>query len=153
MTVAAPALDVTLRNRPAQHYLGLKKRVAVEAVGPTVQAGFQALFRRLAETKNRPAGPPFLIAEPPAGGTMEVELGVPCAIRPDLGADFSRGIVPGGKVAVVEFHGAYSEIGPIYRLLEDWIHDHGLRPLGPPREVYLTAGGEEPVTELTWPVT
>ena len=153
MAEATATLTVELRNIASQHYLGIKTRAPLAGVGPAVRAGFEALYHRLAETRNRPVGAPFLISQLPRDGYLEVEMGAPCAMAPEGGGEFHRGLLPGGKVAATVFRGPYADIGGLYPQLLEWINHHGLRPAGPPREVYLSPPGEEPVTELVWPVT
>lgn len=58
-------------------------------------------------------------------------------------------------VASLVHHGAMAGIGEAWQALFDWIPDHGLRPCGPCREVYLSVEGESQehwVTELQYPV-
>lgn len=152
MTNNTPTLVVQIRETTPQPYLGKRVRAELGHVGPEVQAGFAALYARLTQVAMRPAGPPFLIAQAPAGGYLEMELGAPCVRPVESGEGFEAGTLPGGKVAVTVHRGAYDTIGKVYSALADWIASQGLTPVGAPREVYLSGPGEEPVTELVWPV-
>jgi effector-binding domain-containing protein len=152
MTNGAPVFTAEIREVRPQPYLGKKLRAALSEVGPAVQAGYSALYERLAEAGNQPAGPPFLIAQIPSGGFLDVEIGAPCTRLPDAGDGFESGTLPGGRVAATVHRGPYDLLGHVYPRLAEWISAQGLTMAGPPREVYLTPPGEEPVTEVIWPV-
>lgn len=147
-----PTLTVEIRETKPQPYLAKRLRAPLDAVGPEVQAGFASLYARLSNIAVQPVGPPFLIAGAPNAGHLDIELGAPCARPIESGGGFEAGTLPGGKVAVTVHRGAYDAIGKVYSALAGWISSQGLTPNGPPREVYLSGPGEEPVTELVWPV-
>lgn len=137
----------------AQPYLGRRLHAPMASVGPLVQEAFAALYRHLAETGTPTAGPPFLIAQEPQGGFLDLEVGAPCTSLPASTADFEAGLLPAGRVAVTVYRGPYDRLGDVYPQLAAWISDRGLQMAGPPREVYLTPPGEDPVTEVVWPVS
>lgn len=146
------ALEVEIREMRSQPYLGKRVRAPLGAVGPEVQAGFASLYAKLAHLAVAPAGPPFLVADAPRDGFLDMELGAPCATSVQAGDGFEAATLPGGKVAVTVHRGAYDAIGKVYAELARWITAEGLVTAGPPREVYLSGPGQEPVTELIWPV-
>ncbi len=152
MPNVTPTLTVEIRELKPQPYLGKRIRAALGAVGPEVQAGFASLYAKLAASASPAAGPPFLIADRPKDGYLDMELGAPCAGPAPAGGGFVAGILPGGRAAVTVHRGAYDAIGEVYTGLAEWIGAQGLAMAGPPREVYLSGPGEEPVTELVWPV-
>lgn len=66
--------------------------------------------------------------------------------------------LPGGAVAHTLHVGPYGAIGAAYDALYTWIAAHGLRPNGPPREIYLVGPGAAPSeaqyrTEIVVPIT
>ncbi|HET7337936.1 MAG TPA: GyrI-like domain-containing protein [Candidatus Dormibacteraeota bacterium] len=147
-----PTLTVEVRDTKPQPYLGKRLRAPLTAVGSEVQAGFASLYARLTNIAVQPVGPPFLIADAPKDGYLDMELGAPCA-RPVQASDgFDGAMLPGGKVAVTVHRGAYDAIDKVYTALAEWMSSNGVSPNGPPREVYLSGPGEEPVTELVWPI-
>jgi hypothetical protein len=149
---AEPALAVEIRVVEAQPYLAKHVHASIGTVGKSVQEGFAALYHRLEETNSRATAPPFLIADFPKDGCLELELGAPCASPPPAGAGFLPRSLPGGRVAVTVHHGSYDRIGEVYRRLSEWISAQGLTMAEAPREVYLTPPGEEPITEVVWPI-
>ena len=152
MTKATAALVVEIREVRPQPYLGKRLRVPMGSVGSRVREGFGALYQRLSATHTPDAGPPFLIAEQPRDGYLDVELGAPCAAPPPAGDGFEAGILPGGREAVTVHRGTYEGLGDVYGQLHEWIAAHDLAITGPPREVYLTPPGQTPVTEIAWPI-
>lgn len=58
-------------------------------------------------------------------------------------------------MACTVHHGSFATIGGAYAALLAWIEEHGYRPAGPHRELYLR--GEDPaeedrITEIQFPV-
>ncbi len=152
MSTMKTALSVEIREVPPQPYLGKRFRAPLTDVGSRVQAGFADLYHRLSATGTAASGPPFLIAGFPSNGHLEVVLGAPCSGAPPSGDGFEAGTLPGGRVAVTVHRGPYETVGAVYPRLAEWIAANGLVTAGPPREVYLTPPGEEPVTEIAWPL-
>lgn len=146
------ALEVEIRDVTAQPYLGKHLRAPMAAAGEMVQKAFADLYQRLQEVGCTPTAPPFLVADYPKDGILAMELGAPCATPPPAGNGFEPGTLSAGRVAVAVHRGSYDAIGPLYGRLSEWIATHGLTMAGPPREVYLTRPGEDPVTELVWPI-
>lgn len=152
MSNVTPTLAVEIRDTKPQPYVGKRVRAPLSGVGPEVQAEFGSLYAWLSKMAVAPAGPPFLIADTPKDGHLDIELGAPCVVPVKAGDGFEAGTLPGGRVAETVHHGAMtpsarsirsSPNGSLRRVSPRW---------GPPREVYLSGPGEEPVTELVWPV-
>lgn len=158
MVTTTDALKVEIKELPAQEYLGRRFVAALDSVGHDVQEGFGLLYKRISEARSRPAGPPFLIASQPSGGVMEIEVGAPCDPVPAPPEGMHAGRLDGGPSAVLLYRGPYDKIGPVYGRLFAWIAEHGHRPAGPPREVYLNGpdqvrSADEYITELVVPIT
>jgi effector-binding domain-containing protein len=150
-------LSVEVKDRPAQDYLGKRFTSSSATVGQGVQQAFTELYACITEAKTTPTGPPFLIASEPAGDTMEIEVGAPCSPVPEPTAGLYRGRLEACRAAVTVHRGPYEEIGPTYPRLFGWVAEHGHRPVGQAREVYLNGPDEvatpaEYLTELIVPI-
>ena len=78
----ATTTEVEIKDVPAQDYLGRRFTTKLVTVGQDVREAFARLYSRIEEAESRPAGPPFLIASQPSGGSMEIEVGAPCTPIP-----------------------------------------------------------------------
>lgn len=91
--------------------------------------------------------------------TIDVELGFPVAADAKVPCSTAAmKDLPGGAVAHTLHVGPYGAIGAAYDALYTWIAAHGLRPNGPPREIYLVGPGAAPSeaqyrTEIVVPIT
>ena len=59
------------------------------------------------------------------------------------------------KMATTIYKGPYENIEPVYIALNNWIATNGYEVTGPPEELYYndpTQTGEEPVTEIRFPI-
>lgn len=70
--------------------------------------------------------------------------GLPRAAIPEPGPL----ILPATRAAATLHHGPYTQLSLAYYALLSWIHDNGLRPVGPARESYLVAPGEAAPEDL-----
>ena len=152
---------IALREQPAATLLSLRAVIAPEL---HVEEGF-ALFERLAaalRSAELPLGEPVLciLPEPEQEDTMVLEM---CTHAPsDVSADLARGAglsivrVPASRAAFTTHVGSYEEVGVAQHAVAAWVHEHGHRPLGPPREIYLDDPREVPMeerrTELVIPI-
>ena len=64
--------------------------------------------------------------------------------------------LPSKNVAAIVHKGSYRTAGSSYSILEQWLHNKGLKALGPAEEVYLsdiTDSPKEPEIEIRLPVS
>ncbi|HYM65908.1 MAG TPA: GyrI-like domain-containing protein [Patescibacteria group bacterium] len=151
-------LSVEVKELPAVDYLGKNLTAPAAAVGKEVSGAFAQLYGAIAKAGVTPAGPPFLIASEPAGGTMEIEVGAPCMPVPEPDSGLHRGRLEACRAAVTVHHGTYEAIGPVYSRLFAWLFAHGHKAAGKAREVYLNgpddvATPDDYLTELIVPIT
>lgn len=150
-------LGVEVKDLPAQDYLGKHITTGPESVGGHIQQAMGDLYACIGEGNSSPAGPPFLIASEPVDGTMEIEVGAPCEPVPTPADGLYRGRLEACRAAVAVYRGPYEEIGPVYARLLTWATEHGHKPAGRTREVYLNGPDEaaspaEYMTELILPL-
>lgn len=103
------------------------------------------------------AGPPFCRHHGYADGKIDLEAGIPLRKKVEGKGRIQASELPGGDVAVTWHVGHYAELPSSYRLLADWMKEHGLEPRGGHWEVYWTDPGMEPDpkrwrTQVLWPV-
>jgi effector-binding domain-containing protein len=112
--------------RPAQPYLGLRRRVT-GTVQAAVDGAFPELFRRLGAAGVRPSGPPFIwfLAVDGAGDPTELELAVP--VDPPA----ATGELPAGEYATLVHVGPYRhatepDLAVARARLQAWAEERGL---------------------------
>jgi effector-binding domain-containing protein len=157
MSLTRRDLHVEVREYPDQDYLGTDFDAPLAAVGESVAAAYGRIFAHLVMERVQPAGPPFLIAAPPAGDRIHVLAGVPTATASNGSGDLRPGRLAGGRAAVTEHHGPYDQLALVYEDLRVWVASHGYVATGWPREVYLNdpaeaAGPADYLTEVVWPI-
>lgn len=157
MSTTHQGLHVEVRQYPDQDYLGTEFDAPLAAVGESVAAAYGRIFAHLARERAQPGGPPFLIAGPPAGDGMHILVGVPTVSAVNGSGDLRSGRLAGGRAAVIEHHGPYDQLAPVYEDLRAWVASRGHVATGPPREVYLNGPADVPgpadyLTELVWPI-
>jgi DNA-binding transcriptional MerR regulator len=127
-----------------------------EHIGPVIQPLYPELFRRLDAADVKPAaGPAIAYYEPEPGESGEsvtVHAAMPVSAGPRPGHDFAIVDLPAiGSAATIIHRGPMDDVMHSLQVLARWIEDHGYRPAGYHREVYLEYCPGEPakgVTEL-----
>ena len=79
------------------------------------------------------AGPPFLLYHGMAGGTFDVEIGMPLAVAATAlstlagmpAGHVGTSELPGGRTAIWEFTGPYADLGRGWNEFNAWMHDSG----------------------------
>lgn len=157
MSTTHQDLRIEVRQYPDQDYLGTELDAPLAAVGESVAAAYARIFTHIARERIQPAGPPFLIAAPPAGDRIHVLVGVPTATGLNGSGDLRPGRLTGGRAAVTEHRGPYDRLAMVYEDLRAWVASHGYVATGSPREVYLNdpagvPGPADYLTEVVWPI-
>ena len=160
MSSVAPTtgvVEVKVETLAGQDYLGSRFSSRIETVGGDVEKALAGLYTKIQAAGAAPSGPPFLIASPPSGGSMTIEVGAPCAPVPEPGEGQHRGHLEPTTAVIALYRGPYAEVGPAYETAFSWAAAHGYRPLGPPREVYLNGPDEvaspaDYITQIVVPV-
>jgi effector-binding domain-containing protein len=129
-------------------------------IGHTMQATLGEIVTSVSPPDGA-QGVPFAIYhnEPFRPDDVDVEMGLALAENATLAPSSlaERKVLPGGPVAYTMHVGDYGTIGAAYEELYTWLSEHGYRPSGPPRELYLVGPGEGVVpseyrTEIDVPV-
>jgi DNA-binding transcriptional MerR regulator/effector-binding domain-containing protein len=148
--------DVVLRAVPPVHIAELTATAAgygPEHIGPVIGPLYDQLFARLGQAGTTPVGPPIAYYEPdPAesGDAVTVHAGIP--VTGPRGDGVTVLDLPGlPEAATLVHHGSMDDVMASLRVLAQWIEEHGYRPVGYHREVYLDYHPEQAergVTEL-----
>lgn len=152
MTEPSPELTTTTEQPTAtMRAEGLR----TDEIAGFFDRAFGTIFGALAEQDVTPTGPALALYPRPPGDTVDIEAGVPVdrAIVP--AGEVVPGVLPAGKVARLEHHGAYDDLGTSWDRLRSWITGEGLTPSAVLWEVYVTEPSPDMdpadlVTELNW---
>jgi len=102
----------------------------------------------LAGSGEIPAGAPFTAYYNMDMQDLDVEIGFPVS-KPLAGKDDIRASeIPGGKLAFALHTGPYSECGPAYEALTQFVKEHGFEATGVAYEFYLNDPQETPQAQL-----
>ncbi len=150
------ALELEVVDLPEETFAFVVRRVAPSEIGEFIQ-GAIGRVGEYAAVYGGPQGPPMAITTAPDEyGSLVVEAGWPVASDAVPAAPVEvRTLAP--TRALRHLHaGPYDELGAgFYAELFAAAHERGLTPVSAPRERYLTdpAAGEEPLTEIVWPLS
>jgi effector-binding domain-containing protein len=150
--------DVMLKEIPPVRVAELTATAASyspEDVGAVIQPLYVELARRLAAAGvTRADGPAIAYYEDPArpSDAVIVHAGIPVTAGPGSGYDFAVVDLPAiHPAATIIHHGSMDHVRRSLWDLAGWIADHGYRPVGSHREVYLDYDPDDAglgVTEL-----
>jgi effector-binding domain-containing protein len=148
--------EVIEKHEPDVLVASVTEHAALTDASRVIPAAFETLMGAVARV-GYGAGMPGVVyheMDPQQPGDIEVFMPVTAAFEPPPGVAVKT--LEGGHVATTVHRGPYDQVGDAYQALTDWMHEQGLTPSGPPRELYLNdpneVGMEEALTEIDWPV-
>jgi len=137
-----PMYDVLTKKVVDQPYVSRSKRVLV----PELDAYISETFEALGDSDD---GPPFVLYYGPVNQDEDGPVEV-CVPRTN-----GDKRLPGGEVAFTEISGdqcQFPEILGAYETVYRWAKEHGRKPAGPAREVYLSADPDALRMEIAVPL-
>ena len=116
---------------------------------------FALLAAVMGEQGLAPTGPAFALYRRPPGATLDLEVGFTIDGDVDPTSEVRSGSLPAGRAARVIHRGSFDHLAESWERLRTWIDGHGLTPIGPLWETYLTeptpdADPDDMRTELSW---
>lgn len=150
-------ISIERRELPAQPILFIRKQVAPSEIPDVLGQCIGTVFGHCQKGGHAVAGQPFTRYPSAGPGLMTLEAGFPLAAPAPGDGEIEAGFLQSGPAAVAVHAGPYDQLKETYAAAERWIKDQGLRPGGPPWEVYVTDPGAYPDpkdwrTEVYWPV-
>lgn len=155
--------SIDRKDVPSQQALVQRRKASAgPEMSKAIGEALQAVFAYAHSTGAPISGRPFARYLDMGPGPMTFEVGV--FVSPDgevSGAGESDGVetvsMQGGAVAATLHRGPYETLHEAYAALQEWMTGEGLKPAGPPWEVYVTdpTTVENPAeweTEVYWPV-
>lgn len=132
-------------TRPA---LSIRTRTPVEEISQVMGKAYGAIYEYLVELGEKPMDAPFTAYYNMDMQDLDLEIGWPVPRELPGKGDIKASEIPGGKAATCVFTGPYSELGPAYDAISQWIKDNEYEVTGVAYEFYLNDPGETPPAEL-----
>ena len=140
--------ECKVKEQPTQATLAIRTRVSVQDLPQVLGKAYGAIAQYLGELGEQPAGPPFVAYYNMDMQALDVEIGFPVSRGLSGKGDIQAGEIPGGKVVTCLYTGPYSDIGPAYNALSQWMKENGHEATGVAYEMYLNDPGQTPPQEL-----
>jgi effector-binding domain-containing protein len=142
------AYECQVIEQATQPVLSTRTRTSVQNLPQVIGRVYGAVSQYMAELGEQPAGPPFAAYYNMDMQDLDVEAGFPVS-RPLPGrGDIQASEIAGGKAATCIHVGPYSEVGPAYETLSQWIKENGYDATGVAYEMYLNDPQQTPPQEL-----
>jgi len=137
-----------INERPAQPALSIRARVSVQDLARVSGQAFGTVAQYLGTQGEHPAGPPFAAYYNMDMQNLDVELGFPVLHALPGQGEILASEIPGGRQASVVHTGPYSECGPAYAALSQFVKDQGYAATGVAYEFYLNDPTQTPPEQL-----
>lgn len=148
--------DCELREQHAQPTLIIRTRAAVQELPQVLGQAFRKIALYLGELGEHPAGPPFVAYYNADMDDLDLEIGFQVARELPGRGDIEPSEIPGGEAATCLHVGPYSDIGPAYEALGQFIADEGHEATGVAYEMYLNdpqeTAPEDLQTQILFPL-
>jgi effector-binding domain-containing protein len=113
-----------------------------------MEKSYRAIAQFLGELGEQPAGPAYAAYFNMDMQDLDVEIGFPVSRVLSGKGEIIASEIPGGRLATCLYTGVYSEIGPAYEELTQWIAKEGCETAGVSYEFYLNDPAQIPPQEL-----
>ncbi len=142
------SFNCEIRRQESQPTLSIKAKAAVKDFPIVLGKGFGDIMRYMSEINESPAGAPFVAYTNRDFASMDIEIGFPMSRRLPGKGDIKAGELPEGMYATCMYKGPYSECGPAYEALMQYVQERGHETIGVAYEFYLNDPGKTPPSEL-----
>jgi len=149
---------IEAKQVPDQPVLMVRKRTTMDGIGEAMGAAFGELMAHMGRNGIIPTGPPMCVYPEDLDQERGGEMWVCMPVAPGVAGEgpVEATVLPGGSMASTVHKGPYDGLGQAYGALVGWVQEHGHRPAGPMRDIYLTdpdqVPPEEYLTEVQWPI-
>ena len=145
-----------IKELPAQPVLSIRAKCAVQELHQLLGVSFGAIAQHLDGMGENPAGAPFVVYYNMDMQDLDVEIGFPVSHPLSEQGNILSNQIFGGKFATCLYVGPYSEVGPAYDTLTQFVKDKGVEPTGVAYEFYLndpqTVQPSELQTQIYFPL-
>ena len=145
-----------IKELPVQPVLSIRARCAVQELPRLLGVSFGAIAHHLGGLGENPAGAPFVAYYNMDMQDLDVEIGFPVSRSLSEQGNIQSNQIFGEKVATCLYVGPYSEVGPAYDALTQFVKDKGVEPTGVAYEFYLndpqTVQPSELQTQIYFPL-
>lgn len=140
--------NIELIEATEQPVLSIRKTTSMANLQQELGNAFMAVMQHLGALGEEPAGPVFAAYYNMDMQALDVEMGV-LVTKPVAGkGEIQSGTVPAGKQVSCIHKGAYTQMEPVYKAMNDWMTAKGLVPTGVVYEFYMNSPMEVPESEL-----
>jgi effector-binding domain-containing protein len=126
-----------IKELPAQPVLSIRARCAVQKLPQLLGASFGAIAQHLGSLGENPAGAPFVAYYNMDMQNLDIEIGFPVSHSLTGEGNIQPNQIFGGKIATCLYVGPYSDVGPAYEALTQFVKDKGFEASGVAYEFYL----------------
>jgi len=127
-----------------QHVAYVRTRCDVKDLPTVLGESFCKIMKYLQRLSVTPNGAPYTAYFNMDMNDLDIEIGIPVSSEFTLGDDVLLGKLPQGKCAVTLHKGPYSDVGPAYNALSEWMNERGYVPQGVAYEFYLNDPDDTP---------
>jgi effector-binding domain-containing protein len=137
-----------IKEQPAQPVLSIRASSPVQGLPQVLGASLGAITQHLGSLGENPAGAPFVAYFNMDMQDLDIEIGIPVSHPLEGVGNIQANKIFGGKLATCFYVGPYSDIGPAYEALTQFVKDKGFEATGTAYEFYLNDPQTVQPTEL-----
>lgn len=140
--------DISEKDVAPQLSLTRRETVTMKTIGKGLDAGFATLREHAAATGAETVGPPFVFSPDFGKDQFDLVICMPVASGAVAGEGIAIEEISGAHLVFTTHKGPYTEVPEAYKALFAWVEEHGRKPAGAAREVYLNDPKDTPESEL-----
>lgn len=126
-----------VKEQQAQPVFVIRARTPVQQLPQVMGEAYGKIASYLGELQQHPTGAPFAAYYNMDMNDMDVEIGFPVRAALPAKDDMYASEIPTGWVGTCIHKGPYTDSGPAYEALTQFVKDQGFKPTGIAYEFYL----------------
>lgn len=139
-------------------YISIRRQVSRNEVSEKMGEFYDLLINRAVKASSRISGHPFAIYHSVGEESLDIECGLPIGEETEHSGIIFSGTFSETSCIITEYTGSYESLEEGHAAVRDWMEERGLKPGGPPLEIYLTDStlADHPdkwKTRICYPVT
>lgn len=131
-----------------RYFVAVRDKIGIDEIHDFYRKNFPSLGLKLAskniEMKGHPSGLFYDWDE--KKNLVELAAAAPVGSKTDLGGEFESVELIPGRALLINYYGAYQDVGNAHHAMEDYLKEKGLRAKIPAIEEYVTDPSTEPDT-------
>lgn len=140
--------EIEIIDTEVQPVLSIRMITSINELPEDIGISYHSIISHMNLMGEQPSDMPFVAYYNLDTENLDVEIGFPTARELAGIHDIEVSEIPAGPKAICMYQGPYSEMGPVYEAMNEWLEENEYEPTGVVYEFYCNSPEDVPENEL-----